>query len=112
MPKIKTTQKAIKQAYPRIISIPYCRAQYLLQYVAPFYYTCSNLYGWRSDVYIVDGVAISTGYAPFGNICPAYEIVRKWEEKARAVSETIDHWRDRYEIVNGYLKEFIKEATQ
>lgn len=112
MAKIKTTKKAILAAYPRVISIGYCGAQYLLKYATPYYYTSSDLYGWRADIYIIDGTAIATGYAPFGNIRPDYEIIKKWETKAEKAAETIRDYDDRRDVVNGYLKEFIKEVTQ
>ena len=45
MSKVKTTAKAIRNAYPNIITIGYCDMQYLLSYFTPAYYTC-GIYGW------------------------------------------------------------------
>ena len=80
-----TTQKYIKALYKYIIKVPYCRLQYLLAFENPIYYHANGL-GWRADIYqITEDIAICTGYAPYGNICPDYEILREFDEKAAAV---------------------------
>lgn len=77
--KFKTTQKEIRANYNKIICVPYCGLQTLLSYESPVAYTVRRE-GWAADIYDMGGgVAIVTGYAPFGNIHPAYEL-RKWYE--------------------------------
>lgn len=79
MTKFKTTQKAIKASYSTIISVPYCKLQSLLSYESPVAYTVRRE-GWAADVYDMGGgVAIATGYAPFGNVRPSYELLRRYE---------------------------------
>ena len=113
MAKTQITKKAILNGFSKVISIGYCGAQFLLTYKNANYYTYSNIYGWRADVYIIsDDIAIVTGYAPFGNIRPNYDLVNTYENKARAAFDNINHYEDRRDIVNGYLNEFIKEVTQ
>jgi hypothetical protein len=68
--KMKTTKKYVQHFFGRnIIPIGYCHAQFLLRGREPMWYTTSRVYGWLADVYnLGDGLAIATGYAPFGNL--------------------------------------------
>ena len=112
MIKTQVTKKAILNGFEKVIAISYCRAQFLLQYHNAQYYTYSNMYGWRADVYIIsDNIAIVTGYAPFGNIKPEYDTIKKYDDKAASVYNTVRDYNDRREIVNSYLNEFIKEVV-
>lgn len=79
--KVKTTQKQVKNAFNNIISIGYCDAWYLLRHMEPTFYTC-GVYGWNSDVYIIDdNTCIVTGYRPFGNL--KLDNIRELNERAR-----------------------------
>ena len=81
--KFKTTQKAIKTNYNTIICIPYCGLQNLLNYKSPVAYTVRRE-GWAADIYDMGGgVAIVTGYAPFGNVRPSYELRERYETKPK-----------------------------
>ena len=113
MVKTQITKKAILNGFPKVIAIGYCGAQFLLTYKNAQYYTYSNMYGWRADVYIIsDDIAIVTGYAPFGNIRPNYDLVNEFENKARLAFDNIRHYEDRRDVVNSYLNEFIKKALE
>lgn len=113
MIKTQVTQKQIKNGFSKVIAISYCGAQYLLTYQNALYYTCSKMYGWRADVYIISNdIAIVTGYAPFGNISPDYSKLQEYENKAAAVYNTVRNYEDCRDIVNGYLNEFIKEVIK
>lgn len=77
--KFKTTQKEIRANFNKIICVPYCGLQTLLSYESPVAYTVRRE-GWGADIYDMGGgVAIVTGYAPFGNIRPSYKL-REWYE--------------------------------
>lgn len=82
--KYKTTAKAIKEGYYRIISVGYCDLQSLLSYKSPVSYT-SGYYGWNFDVYDIDGVAIATGYRgmPSKNSKVDYKLIKEYEEKSQ-----------------------------
>lgn len=74
--------------YPNVIKVGYCSLQTLLKFRSPNAYTASKTYGWRADIYeITPNTVIVTGYAPFGNIVPDYETVKKYEEKAKELCE-------------------------
>lgn len=80
--KFKTTQKEIRNGYVHVLKVGYCELQTLLNYEAPVAYTTST-YGWGSDIYdIGNGNAISTGYAPFGDIAVSYDLCRKYDGMA------------------------------
>ena len=83
--KHKTTRKELRERFPIIICAGYCNLQTLLVDVDPVYYI-TRTEGWAADVYRIGRDAvIVTGYAPFGNINPAYDLQRKYEAAARRV---------------------------
>lgn len=118
--KYATTKKAILSNYPNVIGVGYCSLQTLLKFHSPSAYTASKTYGWRADIYeITPNTVIVTGYAPFGNIVPDYETVKKYEEKAQ--KESTLAWKRRESSSQAYsnelnamdalLHEFIREVT-
>lgn len=110
--KFKTTQKAIKANYNTIICIPYCGLQNLLNYESPAAYTVRRE-GWGADVYDMGGgVAIVTGYAPFGNIKPPFNIVDTFDYKAENIRYNYSlSWEEQREQIKTLQREFIKEVT-
>ena len=83
--KRKTTKKELRELFTTIICVGYCNLQSLLVDIDPAYYL-TRAEGWAADVYIIDcNTIIVTGYAPFGNISPGYDIQRKYELLARRV---------------------------
>lgn len=114
MAKVRTSQKAIKEAYQNIIAVGYCNLQSLLDffYDKERYYTVRRE-GWGSDVYNFGLTAISTGYAPFGNIRPSYELTQKYEHKAqelRSISLLKTTYPEKRKEAEKLMVEFIKEA--
>ena len=82
--KMKTTKKYMQHIFGRnIISVGYCAVQFLMQGREPMWYTTSRTYGWRADVYnLGDGLAIATGYIPFGDLKLSYDFIQKYETAA------------------------------
>ena len=111
--KFRVTQKEIKANFSKIISVPYCSLQNLLNYESPVAYT-SRREGWAADIYDMgSGVAIATGYAPFGNIRPAYEFRERYETKAAAIRYNYRlSWEEQREKLRQLAKEFIKEVAK
>lgn len=110
--KFKTTQKAVKAGYTVTICIPYCDIQTLLSYENPVAYT-TRREGWAADIYDMGGsVAIVTGYAPFGNIRPAYDVRRRYEEQARKIRYGSLKWEEQKEQLHELLRQFVEEVTQ
>lgn len=109
--KFHTTQKAIKDGYHTIIYVSYCSLQTVLAYENPIAYT-SRREGWAADIYDMGGgVAIVTGYAPFGNVRPGYDIFRKYENQAEKIRYNYDLSYDQQrDMLKSLAKEFVKEV--
>lgn len=109
MNKIKTTKAEMRENH-YIISIGYCDLQYLLRFKNPVAYSC-GVYGWGCDYYDIDGVIISTGYSPLNNknVKFNYEIVRKYEQKARDIIQKYPYEQQEKKI-NKLLSKFISEC--
>lgn len=107
--KFKTTQKEIRANYNKIICVPYCGLQNLLNYESPIAYTVRRE-GWAADIYDMGGgVAIVTGYAPFGNIRPSYELRERYETQAEKIRYEYSYDRQR-ESLKSLARDFIKET--
>lgn len=108
--KYKTTKKAVMNGYYKVLAVPYCALQHLLHYESEIAYT-TRAEGWGADVYQFGSIAIATGYAPFGNIRPDYEVNQRYEEKAREATEGIYNWQEKKAILAGLIEEYIQEVT-
>ena len=107
--KFKTTQKEIRANYNKIICVPYCGLQNLLNYESPVAYTARRE-GWAADIYDMGGgVAIVTGYAPFGNIRPSYELRERYEKQAEKIRYEYSYDCQR-ESLKSLARDFIKEV--
>ena len=109
--KHKTTEKVIKERYNTIISIGYCNLQRLLKALEPVAYT-SGVTGWKADIYAIDGVAIVTGYRPFGNIKADYDICSKYENEAIKITQSVYDYEALKPALDNLISEFIEEVTR
>jgi len=110
--KFKATKKQMKDNYNTIISIGYCDAQYLLRYENEIAYSTRSE-GWACDYYDVDGVLISTGYAPLTekNTKRDYKIIRKYDEMAQNIVYNNNiGYEEQEKQIKQLLKEFINEV--
>lgn len=103
--KYKTTSKAVKAGYSRLISVGYCEMAYMLSNRSPIAYA-SGIYGWNFDVYdigdIVPGACICTGYRLPKGIEPDFNEMLTYEFNARKDSESAD----------SLLIEFVKQTLE
>jgi hypothetical protein len=81
--KFKTTQKAIKESHIKVYSVGYCNLQSLFNDIDPIAYT-TRIEGWGCDIYSFGTIAITTGYAPFGQSID-YKLIREYEKKAQKI---------------------------
>ena len=109
--KFKTTQKAIKESYSKIVKVGYCNLQSLLNFKTPVAYTCGGD-GWHADIYDINGVAIVTGYQPFGNIKADYDVCRKYEIKAEKLRYSNTNFKKREKQLSKMINKFIEEVTK
>ena len=108
--KFKTTQKAIRANYNKIICVPYCGLQNLLNYESPVAYTVRR----AADIYDMSGgVAIVTGYAPFGNIRPSYELRERYETQAEKIRYNYSlAWEEQRDALRELQRAFIEEVIR
>ena len=92
----------------RVIKTPYCAPQHLLWYESPVAYTVRKE-GWGADIYSFDGIAIVTGYAPFGDIRPAHDVNEHYNTLALDVIQTASS-AQRKSIVRTLISRYIEEV--
>ena len=97
--KFRTTKKEINNGYTNRICVGYCALQTLLSFENPVAYT-TRTEGWGADIYLFGTTAIITGYAPFGNIRPDYELCKKYERFAEGKSK-----EEKRKLIDEFIKE-------
>ena len=102
--KFKTTRKYIMENYNTVLSVGYCDLQYLLRWENPIAYT-SGTYGWNADIYNIGGVAIVTGYRPFGRHVD-HDKIAAVEAEARKIVETVKY-DEQQEALKTLILDFI-----
>lgn len=109
--KFKTTKKAVNEGYNNIICVGYADLHYLLNQLEPTAYT-AGVYGWNADIYNINGKMLVTGYRPFGNIKPDYDIVHKYNMMAKDIIHDTKDYTECKEKLNNLINEFIEEVTR
>ena len=110
--KFKTTKNEIYQNYQNVICVGYCKANDLLLNQQPIAYN-SGVGGWNCDIYDINGVAIVTGYKPFGNIRPDSKTIKKYEDEARKIAcDSWGNYQKMLEKIDSLLDQFIEEVTR
>lgn len=111
--KFKVTKKEMKSNYNRIIKVGYCNAQFLLKYIEPIAYS-TRAEGWACDYYDINGVLLSTGYAPIEskNTNSSYEIVKRYDNMAREIACNYAlNYEEQKAQVSMLLQSFVKEVA-
>ena len=113
MIKLKATKKEMREHYYYILSAGYCSMQSLLRERQPFAYS-SWAHGWACDYYEVDGVLISTGYAPLAskNMIEDYSIIEEYENKALKIDELCLPLEERKAKKAALLKELANKLKK
>lgn len=112
--KTKVTKKEMRARFDQIIGTGYHNMQFLLRYTEPFAYS-TRAEGWACDYYAVDGVLISTGYAPLSarNTKKTYEIEQKYEQQAREISENYAmSYEEKQAQVYALLSKYVAEVSK
>lgn len=108
--KARITEKQARDCVS--FAFGYCEIQALLRNWNPVFYTASNLYGWKSDIYNIDGIYISTGYWPVGKSIP-YKVYKKYEQKADKIRGDYDlDYKVREKKVRKLLISLIKKGIK
>ena len=113
MIKLKATKKEMREHYWYILSVGYCDMQSLLNEQEPFAYS-SGTYGWSCDYYEIDGILISTGYAPLNgkNMIEDYSIIKEYENKALKIDELCLPLEERKAKKAALLKELVNKLKK
>lgn len=106
------TRKEIINNFNKVYSVGYCDMQYLLRYQNRIGYN-TGIYGWNFDVYVVDGIAICTGYRNTPGQRIDYDILKKYEKRAEKIAKdyTITYVSAKNRI-NKLLQKFMEEIQQ
>ena len=108
--KAKRTMRDIKSQYQTIIQIGYCDLQNMLCMDDPAAYT-AGVYGWNADIYpVTSGVAICTGYRPFGNVKPDRETISRYEKRAREMRRDLWDVDELAAHLHSLQEEFVWEV--
>ena len=109
--KFKTTKKEIYSNFKNVICVGYCGLDNLLTNHDPIAYN-SGVDGWKCDIYDINGVAIVTGYQPFGNIRPDYDTIKKYDDEARKICcNSWGNYQKMLDQTDQLLNQFIEEVT-
>ena len=113
MIKLKATKKEMREGYYYILSVGYCGMQSLLKEQRPFAYSAWTE-GWACDYYNIDGVLISTGYAPLSNknMIEDYSIIKEYENKALKIDELCLPLDERKAKKETLLKEMLNKLKK
>ncbi len=104
--KLKTTKKSVLQNFSAVYQVGYCRLYNLLRELKPVAYI-ENSTGWRADVYnLGDGIALTTGYTPFGQKIDS-EVINEYEFKAKLARCT----ENKEAATNDLINQFKEEIT-
>lgn len=107
MKKYKTTKKEVIKNESVIVQLGYKELHNLLKHYQPTLYT-SGVNGWNCDIYLINGVAISTGYRPFG-IRPSRGMATWYAHRASKVKteeeakQIMKEFTDTYKKASNYL---------
>lgn len=113
--KFRATKKEINKNYWRILGVSYCGMQSMLTYHDPIAYS-ARAEGWACDYYHINGVLISTGYAPLsskGVKKPSYDVIQSYEKKAEKI---VNNWEMKHEDkkveIEKILFEFLDQVKE
>ena len=113
MIKLKATKKEMREGYYHILSVGYCSMQSLLRERQPFAYS-TRAEGWACDYYEIDGVLISTGYAPLNdkNMEKDYSTIKEYENKALEIDSLFLPFDEKKAKKAALLKELVNKLKK
>ena len=94
------------------LKIGYADAQSLLRFQNAYGYN-AGVYGWNFDSYYINGVVINTGYRGTVGKSVDYDLLRKYELKARALQRKNGLTYNQIKAyTNRLLNNFIRKALE
>lgn len=94
-----------------VVSVGYCEMQHLLRNKQEQYYS-AGVCGWNCDLYVLDNIAICTGYRAIkGDYKVDHDLLRKYEDMARKIlSDYGTGYERKLQKVDKLLNKAIKEC--
>lgn len=109
--KMKMTRNQISDLpVVKIVAAGYCGLQYLLSGVDPVAYN-AGINGWNYDVYIIENIAILTGYR-IPHRYPNASKVEEYERRAADIRDSSVLTDDILSELNELRKEFVAEQLR
>lgn len=108
---LQLRRKDVVDAFPYIIKVGYCELQYTLKALdmERVGYICS-VNGWNTDVYRLEkGIALTTGYRPFGNVRVDSDRLRALEGAVQAVPW--EYYDKRAQVARKGIESIIEDIT-
>lgn len=106
--KERTTRKNVMQSHAVIVKVGYCDLQFLLKHENEQFYT-TRVEGWGANIYSFGSIAIVTGYAPFGNVSPSWDITNSYEKRAIAIDSSDMNYENKMIETKKLLNEFLAD---
>ena len=104
--KTFATRKEIKSRFSTIIHTGAANLQNLLTLKSPDYYW-SGEYGWYCDIYIINGIAICTGYQSFGNYNATSEVCEPFEKRATEILNEYTDYETQNKLLDNLIADFV-----
>lgn len=106
---MRVYKKHVRAAYPIVAYCGYCDLQYTLSFTSNFGHT-ERAEDWGCNVYeIAPDIALTTGYAPFGNRRLPLAITERYEKKAKQILEENSYYYTAKEKLEVLLNELAAE---
>lgn len=82
---MRVYKKHVRAAYPIVAYCGYCDLWYTLYFTPKIGHT-ERAEGWGCDIYeLAPGIALTTGYAPFGNRSLPLALTERYEKEAKKI---------------------------
>ena len=109
--KYRTTKKAMKESYRKIYCAGNDSLQHLLKFHDPIAYS-TRAEGWACDYYDINGILLSSGYAPIGKNID-YNLRSKYDDEARKILSNYDlEYEEKKKQIEILLNEFMEIVTK
>lgn len=106
---MRVYKKHVRAAYPIVAYCGYCDLWYTLYFTPKIGHT-ERAEGWGCDIYeLAPGIALTTGYAPFGNRRLPLAITERYEKKAAQILEENSYCYTAKEKLEVLLNELAAE---
>lgn len=102
-------KKHVRAEYPIVAYCGYCDLQYLLYFTPKLGHT-ERAEGWGCNIYeLAPDIALTTGYAPFGNRSLPLATTERYEKRAKKILVECCYTHDAKEKLAALIEELVTE---